>query len=164
MSEHTDELLQHGFRYAYSLTHQVADAEDLLHDAWVKLSAAKKTINKPLLFTSIRNLFIDQYRRNNLINIDIDLQLNELVDRDLVFDSPIPDDVLQTALERLRPNEREILFLHTIEEYTAEEISHLTKSSRGTVLSSLFRARKKLKKLLGKHHEGSLDTAAERWQ
>lgn len=162
MSENTDDLLQHGFRYAYSLCHQTEDAEDLTHDAWLKLSihSHESPVSKGLLFTSIRNLFIDQYRRNNLINIDIDLQVSDLPVNDVSFESPVSKDALQQALGLLRTSEREILFLHSVEEYTAAEIAQLTKSSRGTVLSSLFRSKRKLKKLLSKHYQESLDAVS----
>ena len=158
MSETTDELLQHGFRYAYSLCHQIADAEDLVHDAWLKLSGADKTIRKGLLFTCIRHLFIDQYRRNNLINIDVDLEISELPVSDVSFESPISADALEHALSLLRPIEREILFLHSVEEYTAAEIARITQLSRGTVLSSLFRSKRKLKKLLSKQYLAAVDS------
>lgn len=162
MSEIIDDLLKHGFRYAYSLCHQTEDAEDLTHDAWLKLSTHNHNmqISKSLLFTSIRNLFIDQYRRNNLINIDIDLKVSDLPMNDVNFESPVSIDALQQALGLLRDSEREILFLHSVEEYTAAEIAQLTKSSRGTVLSSLFRSKRKLKKLLNKHYQGSLDAVS----
>jgi len=162
MSEITDDLLQHGFRYAYSLCHQTEDAEDLTHDAWLKLSMSdhRNQVNKGLLFTSIRNLFIDQYRRNNLINIDIDLQISEIPVNDVNFESPVSRDALQHALGLLRTSEREILFLHSVEEYTAAEIAKLTNSSRGTVLSSLFRSKRKLKKLLSRHYQESLDAVS----
>ncbi len=158
MREATDDLLQQGFRYAYSLCCQKHDAEDLVHDAWVKISKANKDINKGLLFVSIRNLFIDKCRHNNLIHIDVDLQVNDLPEYELEFESPISDSVLERALGLLRTSEREMLFLHTIEGYTAAEIAELTKSSRGTVLSSLFRSKKKLKKLLGMHFYEATDT------
>ena len=160
MSEMTDDLLQHGFRYAYSLCHQQADAEDLLHDAWLKLSVGDKTISRGLLFTCIRHLFIDKYRRDNLINIDIDLQISELPMNDVSFESPVSTDALQQALSLLRPAEREILFLHSVEEYTAAEIAQLTQSNRGTILSSLFRSKRKLKKLLSSQYRAAIDSAS----
>ena len=156
----TDYFLQHGFRYAYSLCHQTADAEDLLHDAWLKLSNGNQKITQALLFTCIRNLFIDQYRRNSLINIDIDLQVSDLPVNDVSFESPISKDALQQALGLLRSAEREILFLHSVEEYTAAEIAKLTQLSRGTVLSSLYRSKRKLKKILSRHYQKSIDSVS----
>lgn len=160
MSQETDSLLQKGFRYALSLCHQTHDAEDLLHDAWVKLSAAEKEITVQLLYVCIRNLFIDKYRRDNLIEIDVDLQINDVPINELAQDLPVSEKSLQKALGRLRSSEREILFLHSVEEYTAAEIAELTCSSRGTILSSIFRSKKKLKKLLNMHYEQYLESAS----
>jgi RNA polymerase sigma-70 factor (ECF subfamily) len=50
-------------------------------------------------------------------------------------------------LSELRPEEREALFLHEVEGYTASEISRMTGQPRGTVLSLMHRARERLLKL-----------------
>jgi RNA polymerase sigma-70 factor (ECF subfamily) len=54
---------------------------------------------------------------------------------------------IDALLSELRPEEREALFLHGVEGYTASEISRLTGQPRGTVLSLLHRARQRLLKL-----------------
>ncbi len=51
---------------------------------------------------------------------------------------------LQHLLSRLRTEEREALFLNCVEGFTAAEISKLTGQPRGTILSLLSRAKKKL--------------------
>jgi len=68
---HARDLLQQGYRYAYSLTRDPHDSEDLVQEAWVKLMSTKGHVeSKSLLFVTIRHLFIDQYRHKNLIIID----------------------------------------------------------------------------------------------
>ena len=47
-------------------------------------------------------------------------------------------------LAKLRDIEREALFLHIVEGYSANEIATLTGRPRGTVLSLIHRSRKKL--------------------
>jgi len=51
---------------------------------------------------------------------------------------------VEDLLGRLRPGEREAVYLHYFEGHTAEEVSTLTRQPRGTVLSLLHRAIKKL--------------------
>jgi len=49
------------------------------------------------------------------------------------------------VLAHLRPEEREALYLNTVEGYTAVEIGAMTGEPRGTVLSRLHRARERLR-------------------
>lgn len=58
---------------------------------------------------------------------------------------PSPDPELERALDQLRATEREILFLSVLEEYSAREIAELTGRPRGTILSIIHRAKKKLR-------------------
>ncbi|MEM7394707.1 MAG: sigma factor, partial [Verrucomicrobiota bacterium] len=65
------EWLQAGYRYAVSLTHHHQDAEDLVQKAWLKIISGRRKIRtRSFLFKTIRNLFIDQIRRANIIQFD----------------------------------------------------------------------------------------------
>lgn len=134
------DLLQSGYRYALSLTHNEHEAEDLVQDVWLKLYInSKNERSKPLFFTAIRNLFIDRYRRKKLIAM-------EQFDENDIADNKLPDinnDEIEKCLGKLRPEEREALFLNGVEEYTAEEIAKITMQSRSTVLSLISRGKKK---------------------
>ena len=134
------ELLQSGYRYALSLTHNQHEAEDLIQDVWLKLYINNDNKrSKPLFYTSIRNLFIDRYRRKKLIAVE-QLDENEVPDQSLPDLSIVEID---KCLEKLRPEEREVLFLNGVEEYTAEEIAGITNQPRSTVLSLISRGKKK---------------------
>jgi len=134
------DLLQSGYRYALSLTHNEHEAEDLVQDVWLKLYIiSENEKNKSLLFASIRNLYIDRYRRKKLVIMD-QFDENEFIDEKL---SDINNDDIEKCLGKLRPEEREALFLNGVEEYTAEEIANLTNQSRSTVLSLISRGKKK---------------------
>lgn len=135
-----------GYRYAFSLTHHRQDAEDLMQHACLKIFRAKHRFqSKAYLFTTIRNLFLDQMRKRSVSSLD-DLPEAALID-------PVGDHTsasqrsmdLQCLLGKLRPQEREALYLHCVEGYTAGEISKLTGQPRSTVLSHLARAKKRLR-------------------
>ena len=50
------EILNCGYRYALSLSSNKADAEDIVHDAWIRLDRRyNKAPEKTLLYTTIRN-------------------------------------------------------------------------------------------------------------
>ncbi|MBL9187056.1 MAG: RNA polymerase sigma factor [Opitutaceae bacterium] len=139
------ELLQSGFRYALSLTHHRADAEDLVQQAWLNLCQRYgAATSRAALYTAIRNLFIDRCRRARVVAFD---SLEE-APADLAMPAPATpgtNDDLELLLGALRPGEREAIYLHHVAGHTAEEIGVLTRQPRGTVLSLLHRAFKKLR-------------------
>jgi len=55
---------------------------------------------------------------------------------------------VRSALDRLRPEEREIVVLRDLEGYSYAEIAELLECPQGTVMSRLYYARKHLKDLL----------------
>ena len=150
-----DALLERAYRYAFSLAHDAIEAEDLLQDACLSILASGGSWEQGYVFTTIRNRFIDRYRRNRKIlflSIDHEEQVSAADPAHLNWDAL---DVLQNghlsrALGSLRAEEREALFLAVVEGYTAEEIAMLTARPRGTILSLLYRAKAKLRDLLRK--------------
>ena len=57
---------------------------------------------------------------------------------------------LEYLLGQLKAGDRELLYLHCVEGYTAQEISDLIGRPRGTILSSINRAKAKLRELAAK--------------
>ncbi|NKB70241.1 MAG: sigma-70 family RNA polymerase sigma factor [Candidatus Latescibacteria bacterium] len=140
-------LLQAGFRYALSLTHDQAQAEDLVQEAWMRLW--QKERQEPAqgpLFTAVRRLFIDHYRRAKLVVFEAYDENQMPADESWAQDLSMED--LEPALAALRPEEREALFLHSVEGYTAREIALFTGRPRGTVLSLIHRSKGKMARLL----------------
>ena len=137
-----EDVLQRGYRYAFALTGDEPRAEDLLQDAWTSVLQAGGPRDKAYLFRSIRNRWIDHHRRSQVVAFE-----------------PMPDeeppgppegdwadrDTMARALEILRPDEREALFLCVVEGHTAEEVAQRTGRPRNTVLSLLHRGRGRLK-------------------
>ncbi len=140
----TRELLQSGYRYALSLTHHPHNAEDLVQEAWLNLSRRYGQVDSlALLIRSVRNLYIDRCRRDQVIAFESDTDLAETTSTDSRPPGLIDD--LDTLLAQLRPIEREALYLHHVAGHTAEEIGHLTGQPRGSVLSLLHRSLQKLR-------------------
>jgi RNA polymerase sigma-70 factor (ECF subfamily) len=139
------ELLQCGYRYALSLTHHRHDAEDLAQEAWMKLCQRYgQASSRAALFTTIRNLFIDRCRRARIVAFE---SLEEGAPLTPVAETVAlgTRDDLERLLGGLRPGEREVIYLHHVEGHTADEVGVLTRQPRGTVLSLLHRAFKKLR-------------------
>lgn len=153
MPDDLDGLLDAAYRYAVSLTHDRGEAEDLVQDAALALLGANVSWERSYVFVTIRNRFIDRYRRSRrLAFVALEQEDGSAVDPpDLkfVFADVLETGALDQALGQLRAEEREALFLAVVEGYTAEEIGELTARPRGTILSMLHRTKKKLRLLLG---------------
>ena len=142
------DLLDAGYRYACALRVSQPDAQDLVHEAWIKVVRAYgPSPSRAVLLRSIRNLHIDHYRHlRRYHHVPLEDEAHSVQDVRAASDvMDVGDPQLNRCLARLRDDEREVLFLSVVEGYTAEEIASMTKRPRGTILSMVHRARIKLK-------------------
>lgn len=138
------------YRYALALTHDEHLAEDLVQDAWVKVIKAGGDRNVGYLRTTVKNLYIDRYRQKKLTLVaDADMLPQSESDE---TENSLPVDIsksqLNAALGKIRPDEREVLFLMCVEDFSAQEVADTLEKPRGTILSLLHRAKLKLRKTL----------------
>src|SRR5260370_39607341 len=96
---------------------------------------------KNLLFVTIRHLFFDDLRRRKIVSFCA-LDEEEASARQSA-ELACSDDV-PALLSELRPEEREALFLHEGEGYTASEIRRVTREPRGTGSTLIDRPRGRL--------------------
>lgn len=148
------DLVQRGYRFAYSLTHNAARAEDLVQDAWLSVLRISGPWTRQYLFAAIRNRFVDECRRRQIVGFET---LDELSEPSGAATGPSASDVwddaidaagLEQALGALRSEERAVLFLAAVEGYTAREIAELLGCPRGSVLSLMHRARERAREYL----------------
>lgn len=152
------ELAQRGYRFALSLTHDAAQAEDLLHDAWVSLLRADGPRTVRYLYPIIRNRFVDLCRRHGRIAFH-SFEEGE-ASEPMTEESPdegfvLRNGALAAALGVLRPEERAAMYLSAVEGLTGQQIAELFGWSRGGVLSLIHRARAKLRAGLDGHTESA---------
>ena len=140
------DLILAGFKYAFSLTHRWHDAEDVLQQACLQVLRKKDFINdKAYLFVTIRNLFYDQCRRRALATIE-PLAGSEPADSQPDHTRHVNGRLdVEAVLANLRSADRELLYLNSVEGFTAAEISELTGQPRGTILSQLSRVKQRLR-------------------
>lgn len=140
-------LLQAAFRYAHALCSHNELAEDLVHEAWLKVVESQGPVpDRALLFRVIRNLYIDDFRhRRRFPKESFDEHEYHMYSLEDPSSHASEDRQLSEGLAKLRDEEREVLFLWVFEGYTAAEIASLVDKSRGTVLSLIHRAKAKLK-------------------
>lgn len=165
------------YNYAFYLTKDEEDANDLVQDTFVKAfrfmeNFQEGTNEKAWLFKIMKNGFINDYRKktnkpihysfDNVIETNdndnseeyvpqgnIDYEINDPVDN---FRGLMGDEIT-FALEKLPSDYRQIIILADIEEFSYEELSDILEIPIGTVRSRLFRARNLLKGKL--QHYGS---------
>ena len=140
------------YRFALSLTHKDDQAYDLLQSCMEKyLKHKHREIDNPIAYMkqTIRNEFIDNTRRQRfqcelrpelLDAIDYEQATNEISLEDL----HIKQDEVESLLGTMSAEERELLYLWAVDEYTIDEIAQLKEIPRGTLSSKLHRLKKRL--------------------
>lgn len=157
------------YNYAFYLTKEEDDANDLVQDTFVKAfrfmdNFQEGTNEKAWLFKIMKNGFINDYRKktnkpihfsfDNIIETNdgdasdeytpqgnINHEINDPTDH---FRGMMGDEIT-SALEKLPVDYRQIIILADIEEFSYEELSDILEIPIGTVRSRLFRARNLLK-------------------
>ena len=136
------------YRYGYVLCGNQDDAYDLLQ------YALEKYLHKPdrhndisclaYVRTAMRNRFIDEYRKSTRFpEEEYDDGLLVAIDESALEDVVVAQLDLEIIWKKLNTVEREVLYYWAIEGMTAQEIAEQVDVPRGTVLSRLYRIRKK---------------------
>jgi RNA polymerase sigma-70 factor (ECF subfamily) len=138
---------------ALGLVHNQQDALDVSQDAFIKAFRKIKMFDTskpffPWFYRLLRNLCIDHLKgKHRLREIPLDdahVLVEEKEDREL-------KETLWKGIEKLPFEQREIVILRYFRQYTYAEIAELIGKPIGTVMSSLFYAKKKLKGIVGKY-------------
>lgn len=153
LEPHMDSL----YRMAYRLTGTHADSEDLIQELFIKLYPKIEDIAqverlKPWLARVLYNLFVDRKRQKD--RSPVQLVEDEQWLEQQVDSSPGPEASLQqnqtvqhleTLLEALNPQQRELILLHDVEGYTLAELETILDTPIGTLKSRLHRTRASLR-------------------
>ncbi|HJU89328.1 MAG TPA: RNA polymerase sigma factor [Gemmatimonadaceae bacterium] len=144
---HTPSLLAMATR----LTDRREDAEDAVHDAWVRgVEHLGRFAWRSSLRTWLTGILINCVREQRWHGrAEIPLDDQEIADDSL---PPLPNDIDRIDLERavtsLPNGYRQVLALHDLEGFTHEEIAGMLGIEPGTSKSQLARARRSLRRAL----------------
>ena len=144
-------------RYARALTGDYHAADDLVQDTlergWKKLSLFRRgsRLDKWLM-TIMHNVFVNQYRSRQP-QADPYHELNEEPSSRATQNDALELRDIRTALGQLPLEQREVLLLVTLEEYSYADTAKILGVPQGTVMSRLSRARAKLAKLLANNND-----------
>jgi RNA polymerase sigma-70 factor (ECF subfamily) len=142
-------VLQKLYRYGCVLCKDQDQAYDLLQSAiekYIQDSNIKRYSNDIAYIRAImRNRFIDEYRRSKRFPEESfddtsPIAINEASLEDIVI-AQIDLDIIWQKLDLF---EREIMYYWAIEDMTAKEIAEEIRIPRGTILSRIYRLRKKI--------------------
>lgn len=136
------------YRYCYALTTDRDNAYDLLQTAikkYLENPIRQSAATLPYIRKIIRNQFIDDARRAKCVAFE-SIESTETIALDtMALDNLlINEELVDIAWSALNAAEREVMYLCSVEGYTAAEISAETNVPRGTVLSRLYRIRHKV--------------------
>ncbi|MDQ2908251.1 MAG: sigma-70 family RNA polymerase sigma factor [Candidatus Eremiobacteraeota bacterium] len=156
------------YNFAFRLTGNDADARDLAQDAFIRVYRAWRSFVPGTSFLSwiyriVTNLHRDELRRRKgrfQEEIPEDNAPQEFGGQRPLAVTPIDDYVerqigepLSRALSGLSPDQRQVVLLADIEEYSYQEIADIMGCSIGTVRSRLHRARALLRRLVEREQQ-----------
>ncbi len=157
---------EHGkatYNFALRLTHNEADARDLTQEAFIRVYRAWRSFQPGTSFVSwiyriVTNLYRDELRRRKgryQEEIPEDNAPQQYGGERPLAVEPIEElveaqlgETMSKALDALSPDQRQVIVLADIEEYSYQEIAEIVGCSIGTVRSRLHRARQQLRKLV----------------
>jgi RNA polymerase sigma-70 factor (ECF subfamily) len=143
-------------RAAYLVVHDAAAAEDIAQDAFLAAVAALDRFDRrrpfgPWLHRIVVNRSIDWARRQTLRR-----EVGGEIAQETAATGPKGPEVgdeLRAALARLPPDQRAVVVLRYLLEYTPGEIGRMLELKRGTVNSRLRRALDRLGETLGEREQ-----------
>jgi RNA polymerase sigma-70 factor (ECF subfamily) len=150
------------YGYAMVLTHNHAEAEDLVQETYVRAIPALCRLRpesniKAWLFKILRNIWLNQLRKRRsdpqIVPGDeesssLDNLVNPGKDSYEIYAGEVERRRVRAAIQELPMESREIILLREFEELSYQEIASLLGCPQGTVMSRLARARSKLRTLL----------------
>lgn len=140
------------YGFALSILKNPHEAEDVMHDAYVKIYESAETyqpMGKPMawILTIVRNLALSRFRSKDKSNLVLEEDFSVSNSYDFT-ESSMDQLIINKILKILSDEERQIVILHSITGLKHKEISELLRIPLSTVLSKYHRSLAKLRKLL----------------
>ena len=137
------------YQFCLSLTVHQADAYDLLQTGLEKYLRNPPQVTaaaESYMYKILHNTFIDQWRQKSRVNNESYEDDQHSMDFDIATLESIyiNKQTVNILLAALEPEDQEILFLWAVEEYSTREVAEILSMPKGTVLSRIYRLRKKL--------------------
>jgi RNA polymerase sigma-70 factor (ECF subfamily) len=144
--------MQRAYYIALGFVHNHQDALDLSQECFIKAyrKLKKFDLNRPFFpwfYQILKNLCIDHYKKKRRLNEvpleDVKIIGRKQEDREM-------KESLWKGIAELPVEQREVIILRYFRQLSYKEIAEVMGKPVGTVMSSLYYAKKKLKDILGK--------------
>lgn len=151
MTEIYDKYSNAVYRMAFAYCKNKADAEDIMQEVFIRRFSTDivfedEAKEKSWLLKVTVNKCRDMFRS---LRYKYSLTLIPLEEADIIYETQEESDVYHAVMSL--PNKyRTVIHLFYYEEYTIKEISAITGDKETAIQTQLYRARKKLKDILGK--------------
>jgi len=145
--------LDAAYNLARWLVHNSSDAEDLVQESCLRalkgFSGFRGGDGRGWLLAIVRNTcytWLNKNRRLEPVEFDEDVHMEEepVAEPERLFARDMARQTLETALQGLSAEFREVIVLRELEELSYKEISEIAGVPVGTVMSRLARARARL--------------------
>lgn len=145
------------YKYALWLCKDKVMAEDVMQEAflraWKSLDSLRESkAAKGWLFTIFRREHARQFERKQFQYTEVE-SMDVLADAQMGYDDRPEAFALRNALKGLQKDYREALEMQVLGGFSCDEIATILNISPSAVMTRLFRARKKMRQILG--HEST---------
>lgn len=161
------------FSIAFGFSHDTEEAKDITQEAFIKIFESVKQFKGSSKFFTwfyriIINICIDRQRKKKLFKVfslfksgnryskdgatvegDIDLKSNEKESPEEILETTELGNKIKKSLKGLTMKEKEVFELKHYQGLMIKEIAEILGLSEGTIKAMLFRAVRKLQKILG---------------
>ena len=147
------QFMRTAYFIALGFVHNQQDALDISQDAFVRAFRKIKNFDSqrpffPWFYKLMKNLCLDHLKRKSRMK---EIPLEEtLVLKEKKEDRELKE-VLWKGIEQLPFEQREVIILRYFRQFSYQEIAELTDKPIGTVMSSLYYAKKRLKEIIGEY-------------
>ncbi len=153
------------YKYALWLCKDKAMAEDVMQEAylraWKSLDSLREAkAAKGWLFTIFRREHARQFERKQFQYQEVET-MDSLADERLGYDDSPEAFALRNALKKLPEEYREPLEMQVLGGFSCDEIAEILDVSSSAVMTRLFRARKKMRHILGHDETPDLGVVGE---
>lgn len=154
------------YRHALYLLRNPEDAKDMTQEtfikAWENRSKLRQNTVHSWLLKCVQNLCFNQLKRRKFqvhLAKEDEQTLETLMDRHAHQSNPSPEEILvkqelkelvHRAIGELPPAMRAVVIMRELDEMSFKEIAEVLEQPEGTVKSTVFRARKKLRQILSR--------------
>jgi RNA polymerase sigma-70 factor (ECF subfamily) len=145
--------MKKAYYIALSYVHNHQDALDISQESFIKAFRKIKSFSTqrpffPWFYKLMKNLCLDHLRRSSRVK---EIPLEGIPVLEAEREDREMKEVLWRGIERLPFEQREVVILRYFQQLSYSEIAEMTEKPIGTVMSSLYYAKKKLKKTIGKY-------------